>query len=1077
MAIEIECPKCEMCYAAPDHLAGRAVECPECGQEIIVPISFDDLETDELGLAYLEPEKPKAAAPKTGGAKPRSPSTQKPKPQGPTSFRAKAPAPAPRTPTPPKPAPLEPQQYDPLSDLLDEDLAAGPAVGGQAGVPLAPAGALGSPAGAGGPWSGGLAGGGTLPPMKRKRPSSSGGSPFLRLIRTRILALIFTVVVPIAFVFNLVFSPPWLAVTVLAVGGLIAFFGFTADPHRPLFTKPDFKEEGAGCATCVVCYIVIGAFFRAMRRVVSGDSGLPFGVAIVCGLVMLGIIVAGIFLLFRFFARMFGGFRTAAITYLALGVMHVMLIGMGLALFGAAKFASQGNYGRPEPPAPVDKIAVPEMPQQPAAPVATDWKAQPDPLPTTSAGLEAIPLKTTEREVWQVRFSAPRAARAVVLGRPADRQGNHYFIDTYDLARRRYLGRFKVPRTAQLTDVSADGRRALTVTESQVHVWSLEEGRPLVDWHITHEGETGRGPAWFVGSNLVLTHDSRKRLGLINRDRLIVWSLPECKPAYAVKGVSNVALSPGRKYVVAFLVDGGGSAATVYRAATGRPCGNLPSPPSAHGRYDPLSWGFSGDGRLLAASGGPLAVWDFSDGKLLAESSRGLSSGSLQFLGNDFLIQGGDLFDRGRNQRIWRYRHPSSSSTWSKVFGSPNDRVWTLVARSQREPAYLVPLELPDRETRAAIASGSLPGPGEPPRTSRVSFDTVFGTRQPPGPLAENVPPGYGQGAEALVSAGSHRAPRPPIGPVGPPRPPDPRPLRPKPTVGPTVTPPAEKPGDEKPPAGDFDTASRDYVRRFYTETIAAADDAVVGMVQWLPAARQPVLGLRWGVGLYHADAQQQPPAGDARAMGGLTGGAGPALVAGLEKRMAEGVFGIWPEEGDRRLREIALLGSGRQPDLVEAARRRGLDLLMIFTLSERTVVVSKKQFVMLRVRILDVTTGRQLWTSEPVSTQHAQSAGLAKEVLKEIDEEFRLAPVPGIRPERAAARVARLAATASKSEPGELLRVLLELRYYQAKGLVEPEDLVPLYDKILGRGKGRTMATGTAAQRRQVLAEWLKGR
>ena len=72
-------------------------------------------------------------------------------------------------------------------------------------------------------------------------------------------------------------------------------------------------------------------------------------------------------------------------------------------------------------------------------------------------------------------------------------------------------------------------------------------------------------------------------------------------------------------------------------------------------------------------------------------------------------------------------------------------------------------------------------------------------------------------------------------------------------------------------------------------------------------------------------------------------------------------------------------------------------------------------------------------------------AAGLAKEVLEQIDEKFRLAPMPAIRPEHAKARVARLAATTSKSEPGQLLRVLLELRYYQAKGLVGTEDAVPL--------------------------------
>jgi len=58
--------------------------------------------------------------------------------------------------------------------------------------------------------------------------------------------------------------------------------------------------------------------------------------------------------------------------------------------------------------------------------------------------------------------------------------------------------------------------------------------------------------------------------------------------------------------------------------------------------------------------------------------------------------------------------------------------------------------------------------------------------------------------------------------------------------------------------------------------------------------------------------------------------------------------------------------------------------------------------------------------------------------------------------------------------KPDEMLPVLVELRYYQAKGLLPAERAAELYDRILGTGRGRLLAGDDEAGRREALSAWL---
>jgi hypothetical protein len=62
------------------------------------------------------------------------------------------------------------------------------------------------------------------------------------------------------------------------------------------------------------------------------------------------------------------------------------------------------------------------------------------------------------------------------------------------------------------------------------------------------------------------------------------------------------------------------------------------------------------------------------------------------------------------------------------------------------------------------------------------------------------------------------------------------------------------------------------------------------------------------------------------------------------------------------------------------------------------------------------------------------------------------------------------------KARAQSALLLLVELRYYQVKHLLTVEESTKEQDALLGPGKGRLLATGPPAKRREVVQAWLKG-
>jgi hypothetical protein len=206
--------------------------------------------------------------------------------------------------------------------------------------------------------------------------------------------------------------------------------------------------------------------------------------------------------------------------------------------------------------------------------------------------------------------------------------------------------------------------------------------------------------------------------------------------------------------------------------------------------------------------------------------------------------------------------------------------------------------------------------------------------------------------------------------------------------------------------------------------------------------------------------------------------------MEGLQERFDEGRFGNWPGMGDQKQREVTLLGAGSQSDLVDAARSRGLDMLMLVELQLKIVGVSKRQYTDMRVRLVDVNYSDTLWSSRSVSSNRVgQTSGngenllrdLIESVFENVDQKTALQPMPALKPEHVANRLRTLAGEIPRRRPQARLTILAELRYYQASELATADQLVPLCDDILGAGNGRRFVEGDPAERGEVVRAWLK--
>ncbi len=167
--------------------------------------------------------------------------------------------------------------------------------------------------------------------------------------------------------------------------------------------------------------------------------------------------------------------------------------------------------------------------------------------------------------------------------------------------------------------------------------------------------------------------------------------------------------------------------------------------------------------------------------------------------------------------------------------------------------------------------------------------------------------------------------------------------------------------------------------------------------------------------------------------------------------------------------------------ELRAAALREGLDFLMVATISSKPVSSGPAQSVLV-IHIMDICKGGKDWTSREVNHVHILSVqqggpkekeenpvpALIKNVLAYVNRDCQLTEMPSLSHDAAVQRTAALAKSATP------LQALLELRYYQWKKALSDQEFGEYAAKVAPAEDIRRLATGTDAERRDVIDQWL---
>ncbi len=191
----------------------------------------------------------------------------------------------------------------------------------------------------------------------------------------------------------------------------------------------------------------------------------------------------------------------------------------------------------------------------------------------------------------------------------------------------------------------------------------------------------------------------------------------------------------------------------------------------------------------------------------------------------------------------------------------------------------------------------------------------------------------------------------------------------------------------------------------------------------------------------------------------------------------------------------ISMLGSADAEKALQLAAKEGLDVLVLGLTTIKPAVARAPEQSSITLRLLDVATHKMLWDSRPLSDAkiHAakqQASGgkasgkkaakskdpgdpagnLLDELLHYAQTNLKLTEMPAITAEVAKKRAGWL----SDQDYPNPLPALLELRYYQWKQLLTPEEMAGAYAKILGDQDGPKLAKGSDQERLTVVGRLL---
>ncbi len=281
-------------------------------------------------------------------------------------------------------------------------------------------------------------------------------------------------------------------------------------------------------------------------------------------------------------------------------------------------------------------------------------------------------------------------------------------LDVLDLVDAKVINSVPVSFETGLLSVSKSGKfvvMRIKEGKDRLDVYDTETAEHVVAWRpYRHRPEKkfGNKSSHEVRSAIFLdeTHIVTVNDSSSDADReLIVWSIPTCEAVYAVKGLSQSAVSPNGNYIAC----GFRSGVSLLDADSGTKIGELPIV------GDPTAIAFHPRGdRVAVVHGGTIAhawleTWNLAGGESELRIPIPETGSSLHWCGDGYLLLNNQrLIDLENEMVVWSF----SLSNRLHIPTSPNARHWYL-SESPQDKANIIlkNVELPDPKLASILKS------------------------------------------------------------------------------------------------------------------------------------------------------------------------------------------------------------------------------------------------------------------------------------------------------------------------------------------------------------------------------------
>lgn len=268
-------------------------------------------------------------------------------------------------------------------------------------------------------------------------------------------------------------------------------------------------------------------------------------------------------------------------------------------------------------------------------------------------------------------------------------------------------------------------------------------------------------------------------------------------------------------------------------------------------------------------------------------------------------------------------------------------------------------------------------------------------------------------------------------------------------------------------------------------------DEGAFGSWLLKPKKEEVEQAMAAGIGLPEGKAAERP-AGQVEGMGPEAMPAMPGMMPAMPAAPGGPEAGLAPGQGEVGGEAVfdgvglVDLGSADPLRARQMALAEGLDVLLLAEVSIKPGRGRAPSQTVLVLHIVDVLGNKTLWSSRPLSDVRVQSAQqgkdrqksdpmaeLVKSLTNVIDERLALSDLPEMDAQDARARAEALTLRQTENP----LPALLELRCYQWKKWLTPDELARFFGKLIGPEDGLRLVQGTADERQEILQQWLPKR